>query len=375
MNNKRGLSFGEKLLLLFACCLTLLCAYLYVNNKQLQSFLLPESDETLTAVGSLKVKTGKIQRETLNDSVFNEIAQNAILYNNDLILTSKESSAVLKLNDDGELNLSPNTMIRLNQESVKDNTGLYKTYKIEVLTGEVFAKSNAKDEKTKVFLKSKSEHVTVSKGQNNSLRFKQEDFNTKLDTKFDQTLPEKVTFQPMPSPSPTPSPTPLPTPLPSPTKVEHPSPTPTPVDLIKKTKPHKIETKLKELPIRPKPALAAQRKESPKNVLEVLPIVHTPKATSPIKASNLSIIRNLSDKNGKKELFLTWSRDNVQDYYEIQIATDQDFKHIIVKTKSEMNFYYFSQFSVGLYWWRVKSITQTGLSSPYSDAMWFKLIP
>ena len=336
MSKKRGLGFGEKLLLLFACGLTLGSLYFYVNNKELQTILLSGTEETQSPIGKLQEKNGTIKRETLNDSGFSEISENAILYNNDTILTSQDSSAVLKLNDDGEFKLSPNTMIRLNLDSTKDQTGIYRTYQIEILNGEVSAQSEPSNEKTKVFLKSKNENIKITKGQVNTLKFKKEIPTPKTE------YPDADEVKIITIATPTPVPSPIPTTTP---------------------------TAVAKLP--PK-AFVAKAKAN--HNAEVKPLVLPPEPKCPVRGLIISIKNNVPDQNGRKEVFLTWKRQAVENYYEVQIASDKDFRSVVDSHQSQSNFYAFTKLSPGIYWWRLKTMNKIGTSA-YSGPTWFQVMP
>jgi hypothetical protein len=348
MNKQRGLSFGEKVLLFFACVLTLGSLYFYINNKSLQSILLETSEEFQPPVGSLKEKTGTIKRESLNDSAFDEISENAILYNNDTIMTSKDGSAILKLNDDGELNLSPNTMVRLNLDSTKDTSGLYKTYQVEILKGEVTAESAPKNEKTKVFLKSKSENIAIVKGQKSSLSAKKDVPVQKIAY---PDASEIVLVKNIEAPKPTPS------------VALTVAPTPIPVKRIVKPTP---------TPVMPPKSLAPKIKELPK--VAVKPIVAPPEAKCPVRGLKISISKNIPDQNGRREVFLTWKRQAVEDYYEVQISLDEHFGSLVDSHQSQSNFYSFIKLRPSVYWWRIKTMNKNG-SSTFAEPSWFQLLP
>jgi hypothetical protein len=350
MNNKRGLRKEEKALLFLACCLTLGSAYFYKNNKIIQSFFLPNISDSLVVIGKVQSKTGKIQRENAAESGFIEMIGDGTLYDNDTILTSQNSSAVVKLNDDGELNLGPNTMIRLNLDSSKDSNGQYRTYQVEVLNGEVTAQNSGKNEKAKVFLKSKSERVAVGKGQTQTLAAKKEQKPKELPpvaaVKVAEPLPLIVKIQATPTPTATPKPTPRPVVKPKPA--------------LKAIVVNKPAPKVKAFPVVTK---AVQK-----------PAIQPPETICPQKGLNISISKNIPLQNGKKELLLTWKSVSFDDYYEVQISRDQNFTKIIETRQSQANFHSINYLNPGFYWWRVKVISKQG-SSNYSAPFWFRLYP
>jgi hypothetical protein len=326
--NKRGLGLGEKILLFFACLVALGSAYLFFNNQYIQNLFHVYLDDSLAPIGTLKSKEGKIQRETVNDSGFNDILSKSTLFNNDVIMTGSDGTAIVSLNNEGELKLSPNTMIRLNLEYVKNDSGQLKNYKIEVLNGEVSAEASPKDFKSEILLTSKNKKIRISHGKTVNENIEK---NQKKDIDYPEyTKPvEKINLAPPPTPTPTPIVTP--TPLP-----------------IQKVKP------------------------IPKPVKAVPPAIPAPQAKCPVNGLQISISKNIPDQNGRKEVLLTWKKSAVEDYYDVQIATDSNFRNIVDSHQSQSNFYSFIKLTPSNYWWRLRARTKGG-SSDYSKAQWFRL--
>jgi hypothetical protein len=312
----------------------------YYFSKSLFDF-----GENENPVGSLVKSSGKIQRESNDDIAFGTITSGAVINNYDTILTGKDGTGLIKLEDGGEIELTPNTMIRIAIENDLGREGLYRTYHVEVFNGKVQAKSNSKH----FILKNKEKFITILKGENKTIESK------KIVEKMVESV-KKPIIVPVPSPTFVPSPLPKPKPSPIvsklPVKVKvvvRPSPSPTPSPS-------------------PSPKAQPSPSPSPSPSFPFFKYVEVPDLKYPPDQSTFSEKNILA--SSEKRVLLTWVFKKYMEKFEVEISLDKDFKTVIARSMTFGNFYALKQPAKGVYWWRVRGFSQNSQSG-FTDKRYF----
>jgi hypothetical protein len=294
-------------------------------------------------VGVLSKSVGDIQKEADEDIAFGSIHTGSVINNYDSVLTGQNGTGTITLDDGGEIELTQNTMIRLALENEGAKEGQYRVYRVEVLSGQVKAKSQSK----KLIIKNTDGLVTITKGESKT-------FKNVVKTPVAMRV-----VKPSPSPSLTPSPTPSPSPSPSKTAYKpkpivrvfvKPSPSPSP---------------------RPSPSPSPVVKPSPSPSPSLLPFY---------KYVEVPLLKYPPDKvfyssqdiqlTSEKRILFTWVFKKYMEKFDIEISTDKSFNHVVARSTSVSNFYSFKNPPKGNYWWRVRGYSQDSQSG-WTDKRFF----
>jgi hypothetical protein len=87
-----------------------------------------------------------------------------------------------------------------------------------------------------------------------------------------------------------------------------------------------------------------------------------PELSFPPDQEKISKKTVLGNKQGG--VLLTWRITNFTDFYELEVATDAEFKNVTLKQNLKENFFTLKSLKTGQYWWRVRSISKTTVSNP-----------
>jgi hypothetical protein len=349
---------GFRKLEIFILLITLLCfmaaIFAYFSGFSFQKYFLSSDDETQQPIGHLENKNGQIQREMNSTSGFNSIENETVLYNYDTILTKLNSTGVIKLNDGSTIELTPNTMLRLALEQHLDQDGLYRSYNVEVFSGQVVAKSKTNN----FILKNKDKTVYIAKGENKEIVSKIQHPSYSIREKPVAPVVQlpPVAVAPIAPPQPV---------------VEAPKP---PVQVAQKVQPVKAPTQVARVQL-PKKVIQPpiNKVEQPKPaVVQALPAVVPNRDTLPLKLVELPLIKYPPNNSAyaqraiassaDKRVLLTWTRKKHIIGFDVEIASDPDFKHVVVRQSVNSNFYSFANPKLGTYWWKVRAYSQNSQS-------------
>lgn len=138
-------------------------------------------------IGRVAELQGVLRREKAGESEFVQLARQAPVYQNDLVMTGASDSAKLELHDGSTIELGPGTMIRLVNESQFTLSGIVRMTRVQLVEGEVRGAS----------LKGS---VVVRDARGKSIALDQ--------VKKAEVRPQVSRMAPSPRPLPSPSPTP-----------------------------------------------------------------------------------------------------------------------------------------------------------------------
>jgi hypothetical protein len=93
------------------------------------------------------------------------------------------------------------------------------------------------------------------------------------------------------------------------------------------------------------------------------PFVFTFMAPSPVVPANKSVITAQILEEESDSILMTWEKTNFTDWYELQIATDPEFKSLVTTRRHRENFYIFKSPPTGHFYWRVRSSSKSLISS------------
>lgn len=196
-------------------------------------------------MGFLYSTTGELKRSSAGNRAFEPISSGATLFQDDLVVTGKETSALIQLDEGGQVEVGPNTMLRLALQPELSLGGVRRYEKLEVVTGTVTAKAP----KRKIIVRAQDQVLTLAPKTGQKLQVIPTEGSTKrraIVSKPVEIIPEqlqKLVKPPEPAPLPKPQPTtprtlllppsprailPSASPSPSPTPSEIPSPSPLP---------------------------------------------------------------------------------------------------------------------------------------------------
>jgi len=80
-------------------------------------------------------------------------------------------------------------------------------------------------------------------------------------------------------------------------------------------------------------------------------------------ALDASFSRSKLSKSSDGSILLTWKKTLYTDYYEVEVASDSDFKQIVWRLKPKENYALFRTNKDQSFWWRVRSANASGSSS------------
>jgi len=194
-----------------------LSAYFYVSDFPiLRRYLFGlETSAGLAEIGRLKMSSGKVRRQRANQAEFENISENAPLYNLDTVVTGSDVRAQIKLDDGGVLDLAPSTMVKLAFSSKFSLSGVTRQANVELVSGSVSGEA-------------KKENIVVTTRTGTRTSFKD---SPKLVIQEKVAAPKKIELPVSPVVNPVPAPAPsliVTRPEPSPS-VEAPPPKPVPI--------------------------------------------------------------------------------------------------------------------------------------------------
>jgi hypothetical protein len=224
MNNPGSSRFKswEIALLILGGLLFVLSLAIYVSDYPLLDFLRAGGEAGHDSIGRVSRVDGSFRRERAGRSEFQDIGMDAELYPRDMIVTGPHGHATVTLEGGSVIELAPSTLIRLESESRRSITGISRTTRVRLVSGEVQGKV-AQDGKSKLLILRHDEEIDLS-----------ESGPVKADSEKPMRVARPIPVQasrPLPIvPPPRPSPTPIPTLslLPSPSPVPSPQPLPEP---------------------------------------------------------------------------------------------------------------------------------------------------
>lgn len=132
----------EKALIVVSVFVFIFSLMLYFSEISLTSYLLGIEDQSKKVeVGFLLEQTSPIKRKAVESIQFKEIANKAILFNKDTLVTDSDVKASLQLKDGSIIELGPNTMIQLSFDSTFGLNGISRAAKVDVISGSVEGKN------------------------------------------------------------------------------------------------------------------------------------------------------------------------------------------------------------------------------------------
>lgn len=132
----------EVALILLAILVVIGAGNLYLKEGYLRGLLFGvHGNEGSVKVGMLKSVAGGIRRQLNSDVEFQTLDVNEPVYNLDTVVTGDESVGIITLDDDSEIELGPNTMVKLEFESGSTLDGITRLAKVKVISGQVTGKS------------------------------------------------------------------------------------------------------------------------------------------------------------------------------------------------------------------------------------------
>ncbi|MCC7442909.1 MAG: FecR domain-containing protein [Bdellovibrionales bacterium] len=155
----------EKILLSAAFLLFSGSTFVYLSGIPLRIHLFGWEEELkeLEGVGFLEFSLGDIKRKKFTSPLFERIRQQDRLYNFDTIVTGPDGGATLTLDDGSNIDLGPNTMIRLEFASRLTLGGVSRGAQVSVVAGQVTGKLNPVSGRD-LLIKSNTDLVRLSKG-------------------------------------------------------------------------------------------------------------------------------------------------------------------------------------------------------------------
>ena len=196
--------FWEAVLIFLSTGVFSFSCYLYLaDSRIIVKYFFGFSEQTdKTPIGLVTEKSGSLKRQISGESEFKTIGVNSQLYDNDVLVTDKDSSVAITLDNGGSANLGPNTMVRLAFRSDFALGTLKRHQELQVVTGNVVGQAG----KQKLVIASGHEVLTVNP---NTLQ--------KIEVIPIPSAPKvNAALIPVPTPSAVPSPAGSPSPSPSP---------------------------------------------------------------------------------------------------------------------------------------------------------------
>lgn len=145
---RQKLKSWEVLLVVLSLLLLSGSAFVYLNHIPLRKYLFGINDGSSASgqqVGELSTSQGTVRRQTKTNAQFDLLNQKMELFLDDTVMTGPDSTARILLDDGGTLELSPNSMVRLNFDSKFSLTGVSRVPVIEILSGTVQAQAASQD--------------------------------------------------------------------------------------------------------------------------------------------------------------------------------------------------------------------------------------
>lgn len=184
---------AEKLTILFACGLFCFGAFLYVKDISIRKVVFGwEDTEKLEKVGSVIDSQGDLKRKTQKDFEFTKTPTNSEIYNFDTIVTDDQTSSTLRLKDGSEIELGPNTMVRIVYNESLTVSGFEGSTQIDIVSGTINAKKINSD------IKIKSQQGNLSLKSNQSHKFRK----STVEQVLKRQIPELAKLKALPAPKP-----------------------------------------------------------------------------------------------------------------------------------------------------------------------------
>ena len=139
LNSKLKLNALELKFLLLSFSIVIISLFFYFNHIPLK-LMTQDFVEKKAEIGSLSQSAGSVKSESIGDLGFRAIKNNDLLFNKDIIVTSRDSKATLSLTESGVVELGPQTMVSLSLVSMGSLTGIHHMPKLTVVTGQIKAK-------------------------------------------------------------------------------------------------------------------------------------------------------------------------------------------------------------------------------------------
>lgn len=141
----------------------------YLTGIPLRRYLFGiEDEEGQQLIGKVTQSTGTVRREILSAAEFNSIGTGDPLFRHDVVMTDNASTAVLKLDDGSTIQLGPKSMVKLQTEAGFDLTGVNRTTRVEVVSGEVTG--NSAGGKSRVILASHDGNIRLGRKASRTVR-------------------------------------------------------------------------------------------------------------------------------------------------------------------------------------------------------------
>ena len=163
--------FFETFLIALMLLLFLLATALYITNIPILQYVLGwQIDVKQERVGDIGTLSGNGRRESLGDGEFLTLKPSSALYNYDTVVTGPNSSATIKLDNGGKIELGPDTMVRLEFDSRLSLNGISRDANVNIIAGNVSGENNGAGA---LFLKSRDGVVPLLLGSKKSIQVAQ----------------------------------------------------------------------------------------------------------------------------------------------------------------------------------------------------------
>lgn len=159
---KLDLKVWEVFLIFLSAVFFTASVFIYVQDIPLRKYILGWQDTADTnPVGKLSKNVGSIKRKRAKRSEFESTKKGAVLYNFDTIVTPENGSALIVLDDGGQIELGPKTMVKLAFASEISIGGINRAARVEIVTGQVKARAAQKV----ITLKSRNQTIKVKESE------------------------------------------------------------------------------------------------------------------------------------------------------------------------------------------------------------------
>jgi hypothetical protein len=157
----------EIVFLLFSSLLFIISFYCYVADVSFRKYFFKlNEDEERMPIAKISDSVGEVRREESGGIEFKSIDKQATLFSQDTLVTGPASKAQIELKDGGKLELTANSMVKLDFETQFSFNGIARAASVQVITGTVTGILPEGAKASKIMIRSsRGEQVVVAKGE------------------------------------------------------------------------------------------------------------------------------------------------------------------------------------------------------------------
>lgn len=145
----------------------------YLSGVPLRKYLFGiGAEEGQDLIGRVASASGTVRRELESTAEFDSIGKGDRLFRQDVVMTDDASSAVLRLDDGSTIELGPKSMVKLQTEAGFNLTGVSRTTRVEVVSGEVTGKTTRS--RGAVILSSREGNIRLGRKASRTVRVAEE---------------------------------------------------------------------------------------------------------------------------------------------------------------------------------------------------------